>query len=270
MSTTANDGTGSNATMSLCDSYQQVKERIAAAAEKSGRRADEICLVTVTKNASMDQIRELMGLGQVDLGENRVQQLTQRAGQVEEFLQRRMELSAGAQEADPLPEFVRWHMIGSLQRNKVRKAVELSRLIHSVNSLRLAEEIQQVSVKCDKPVEILIEVNVTSENSKQGIAPAAVRHLIDQIDTMVNIKPRGLMCMAPLMEGRPEQERLDGARHCFERCRELFEDIIRAGIGGNRFDILSMGMSADFEPAIEEGANMVRIGRSIVGESTES
>ena len=246
----------------LRERLDSVKERIAAAATQAGRDPREIALVAVTKHASMDQIRELIGLGHVDLGENRVQQLMQRAAQVDEFLSRRRQLpeSAGTGEH---PSQARWHMVGRLQRNKVRKAVELSRLIHGVDSLRLAEEIQSVAVRREQPVEILIQVNVAGEAAKGGVAPAAARHLVDQIDTMVNVRPRGLMCMAPLDDGGEASPEL--ARRTFDRCRELFDDIRAAGSGGERFDLLSMGMSGDFEIAIASGANLVRVGSSIFG-----
>jgi uncharacterized pyridoxal phosphate-containing UPF0001 family protein len=168
-------------------------------------------LVVVTKSGSIDQIRELVNMGQVDLAENRVQQLTQRAATIGEWLSRRSEMDPKA----TVPQ-VRWHMIGSLQRNKVRKAMDVSRLVHSMDSLRLAEE-------------------------------------------MVNLKVRGLMCMAPLSGGQDE------ARRTFERCKELFDDCRRSGSGGDRFDILSMGMSGDFEVAIECGANLVRVGGAVIG-----
>lgn len=232
--------------------YELVKDRMAKAAVRAGRPPAAVTLCVVSKSASVEQIRELMQMGQVDFAENRVQQLTQRVALVDEWRRRRAELAN-----EQLP--VRWHMIGSLQRNKVKKAVEIARLIHSVDSLRLAEEIQMAAAKRETPVEVLIEVNVAGENSKQGVAPAAARHLVAQIDTMVNVKARGLMCMAPLDGGIAE------ARPTFERCRELFEDIRHAGVGGDRFDILSMGMSADFEIAIECGANLVRVGTAVIG-----
>jgi pyridoxal phosphate enzyme (YggS family) len=243
---------------SLKARYEAVKERVAAAAIRSGRRAEDIILVAVTKEASIDQIREVIALGQVDLGENRTQTLSQHAAQVEEFLQRHRELRS-AQSAG-LPESVRWHMIGHLQRNKVRKAVSLVRLIHSVDSLRLAEEIQPAAAAVlDKPCEVLIQVNVAGEKQKSGIAPAATRHLIEQVDTMFNVRVRGLMCMAPVVE--------DPAlvRPVFENARELFEDVRSSGVIGERFNILSMGMTDDFEVAIECGANVVRVGRAIFG-----
>jgi len=232
--------------------YLDVKSRIAAAAVRAGRRPEEVMLVVVSKSGSVDQIRELVQLGQADFAENRVQQLLQRVAQVDEWRARRAELGG---QAPP----VRWHMIGSLQRNKVKKAVECVRLVHSVDSLRLAEELQAASVRREAPTEVLVEVNVSGEGSKHGVAPGAARHLVAQIETMVNVRARGLMCMAPLEGG------VAAARPTFERCRELFEDIRHSGMGGERFDILSMGMSADYEVAVECGANLVRVGGAVIG-----
>lgn len=252
---------------SLRERWESVRSRIADAARLSGRSPQSVMLVVVSKSASLEQIRELVQLGQVDFGENRVQQLMQRAPVIDEFVARRRELG-GASAAAPGAVQVRWHMIGALQRNKVRKCIDLARLIHSVDNLRLAEEIQASALRREnrdpkrapiEPVEVLIEVNVAGEKSKQGAAPAAVRHLIAQVDTMVNLRVRGLMCMAPL-EGGP-----DAARLTFDRCRELYDDVRRSGAGGARFDILSMGMSGDFEQAIACGANLVRVGSAVFG-----
>ncbi len=248
MTTRTQDAEGTT----LKQRYDAVKARIAAAAARAGRRADEVHLCIVSKSGSVDQIRELMQLGQADFAENRVQQLVQRAAQIDEWRRRREELGGSAPP-------IRWHMIGALQRNKVKKAIELSRLVHSVDSLRLAEEIQVAAARRERPVEVLVEVNVSGEGSKQGVAPGAAKHLVRQIETMVNVKARGLMCMAPLAGG-PE-----AARTTFLRCRELFEDIQQAAAGGDRFDILSMGMSADFEIAVECGSNLVRVGGAVIG-----
>jgi hypothetical protein len=242
---------------SLRQRYQAVKDRIAAAARRAGREPGDVVLVAVTKNASIDQVRELVELGQVDFAENRVQNLIQRAAQVDEFLQRRRQLSGSR--PMKLPAQLRWHMIGHLQRNKVRKVLDVVRLIHSVDSLRLAEEIQAVASRREEPVEVLVQVNVTGDKERFGVAPAAAGHLVEQIDTMICVRPRGLMCMA----GPVEDPRL--ARPVFERCRELMADIRGRGLGGEHFDILSMGMSGDFEAAIECGANLVRVGTAIFG-----
>jgi PLP dependent protein len=241
----------------LRERYAEVTERIARAARRSGRSPSEVILVAVTKTASMDQIREVIALGQQDLGENRVQQLQQRAAQVEEFLARRRESSSAG--GAGLPAHVRWHMIGSLQRNKIKKAIELVRLVHSVDNLRLAEDLQIAAERRDRPVEVLVEVNIAGEKSKHGIAPAAAKHLVEMIDTMLSLKPRGIMCMAPLTGDAGT------LRSVFDRARELFEEIRRSGAGGDRFDLLSMGMSNDYELAIECGSNMVRVGSAIFG-----
>ena len=244
---------------SLKQRYEAVRARIAAAAAHRGHRADDILLTVVTKLASIDQIRELIALGHMDFGESRVQTLLHRAAQIDEFMQRHRQLSSGR--LVNLPDQVRWHMVGHLQRNKVRKVLGMVRLIHSVDSLRLAEEIQVAAARRDEPVELLVQVNTSGEKMKSGVAPAAACHLIEQIDTMMNIRPRGLMCMGPLVQD-PQL-----ARPTFERCHEIFEDIRSAEVGGEQFDILSMGMSNDFEVAIECGANIVRVGSAIFGPS---
>lgn len=261
MTQAANAGTP-HEPQTLKERYQAVKERIAAAAKRGGRSPSSVVLVAVCKYASIDQVRELIELGHADLGESYVQSLVQRAAQIEEFLQRHRQLRGTAAKTSQVPKQIRWHMIGHVQRNKARKVVELARLIHSVDSLRLAEEIQAAVARREDVTEVLIQVNVSGEKSKFGIAPAAARHLIEQMDSMVNVRVRGLMCMAPLVEN-PQT-----ARPVFERGRELFEDLVRAGVGGERFDILSMGMSSDYEVAIECGANMVRVGTAIFGAGT--
>lgn len=236
--------------------YDEINRRIADAAARSGRKASQVVLVAVSKTASMEQIRDLVQAGHVHFGENRVQQLQQRVAQVAEFQSRRNELTGTASEP------VRWHLIGSLQRNKVKKAIECARLIHSVDSMRLAEDIQNAASRREDPVDVLVEVNISGEASKHGLHPPAVRHVIEQIDTMINVRPRGLMCMAPNMTGA---DGMAVVRDVFERCRELFQEIRTAGVGGDAFDLLSMGMSNDFEVAVECGANVVRIGSALFG-----
>jgi pyridoxal phosphate enzyme (YggS family) len=241
--------------------YDEVRHRIAEAARAAGRNPDAIVLAVVTKNASIDQVRQLIELGHIDFAENRVQALMQRVAQIDEYMQRHRELAHTRPVA--LPQRLRWHMIGHLQRNKVRKVVDLVRLIHSVDSLRLVEEIQTAAARRETPVEVLVQVNTTGEKSKFGVAPAAAPHLVEQIDTMLSLKPRGLMCMAPVSND-PQ-----AARGCFERCQELMEDVRRQSLGGDHFDIMSMGMSNDFEVAIECGANVVRVGSAVFGPPQE-
>jgi pyridoxal phosphate enzyme (YggS family) len=264
-------------TDTLKDRFTEVRQRIAAAAKRSGRSPESVLLVAVTKTAEPDQIRELIRLGHADLGENRVQQLVQRHAIIDEWMQRQRSLPGVQWQrdtpgADPfaakapaparpgLPPAVRWHMIGHLQRNKARKAVDLCRLIHSVDSLRLAEELQAIGLKREKPIEVLLQVNCSHEPQKHGCAIPAAAHLVEQMESMIHVQCRGLMTMAPLT-ATP-----DDARLAFSRARELFEEIRDSGAAGPRFNILSMGMSGDYEAAIAEGANMVRVGAALFGQ----
>lgn len=250
-------GTPREPSPGLRNRYEAVKERIAGAARKAGRRPDDVVLVAVTKNASIDVVRELLALGHRDFGENRVQQLANRSTQIAEYRQR-LEDHPESSGGNTLPE-PRWHMIGQLQRNKVRKLVDHVRLVHSIDSMRLAEEIQAQGARRDTQVEILIEVNL-GESQKGGIAAPAVRHVIDQMDSMLNIKVRGVMGMAPLTENESE------IRSAFDRCREIFEDVRKQVDDPDSIDILSMGMSNDLEIAIEYGSNVVRVGTALVGD----
>ena len=238
----------------LAGRYEDVKRRIHEAALRAGRDPDRIFLVAVTKTATLEQIRTLLRLGHADFGEGRMQQLVRMASQLDEYVERQRELH----DSVGLPEQIRWHFIGHLQRNKARRVMQRSQMIHSVDSLRLAEEIQQSHRGDGAPTQVLIQVNIAAESAKYGVAPAAAKHLVDQVDTMVGVQARGLMCMAPLEGG------VEAARPVFDRGRELFEDIQKS-TSNRRFDILSMGMSADFETAVECGANVVRVGTAIFG-----
>ncbi|MFA7237604.1 MAG: YggS family pyridoxal phosphate-dependent enzyme [Phycisphaeraceae bacterium] len=240
------------------DRYRQVCDQVAQAAERSGRRAQDVMVVAVTKYAGVDQIRQLLELGHQDLGENRVQQLQQRVAMTEEFLARHRILTSPRKME--LPDSVRWHMIGHLQRNKVKVVLPLVKLIHSVDSLRLAEELQVYAARRDCDADILIQVNTSGEKSKGGVSLPAAPHLIDQIQTMLNVRVRGLMTMAPLTDDTDE------IRSTFARTAEMFHEMRAGGAFGPKFNILSMGMSGDYLIAIECGANLVRIGRAIFGE----
>lgn len=261
----------------LAERYELVKSRIAAAAKRSGRRAEEILLVAVTKYATPEQVRELLALGHRDLGENRVQHLLQQAAMVEEYQARLKALPATRKAAadaaatlfdtvpgkpglpDPASAAARWHMIGHLQRNKAKKIIELVRLTHSVDSLRVAEELQTLALKKDRVIDVLIQVNCSGEEQKFGCPIPATIPLAEQIGSMINVRVRGLMTMAAYSEN-PED-----SRATFARCRELFEELRGSGVVEGPVNILSMGMTGDFEVAIEEGANCVRIGSAIFG-----
>ncbi len=254
---------GTARTPTLRENYRRVMDRIAEAASRVGRRPSDILLVAVTKNAAPDQIRELVEMGHADLGENRVQQLSQRVPALDEWMGRRRFLAHAGGKPDPAPAEVRWHMIGHLQRNKVKQVVPLVRVIHSVDSLRLAEELHALGARREKPIDILLQVNSSGEESKFGVATPAALPLAEQIDTMVHVRLRGLMTMAP--EGaRPEE-----TRAVFQRCAELFQEVRATRIGGEAFNLLSMGMSNDFEIAIEEGANIVRVGTALFGPAVD-
>ena len=244
----------------LAQRYQDVKARIDQAAKKIGRRGSDVLLVVVTKNADLPTIRQLIDMGHTDFGENRVQNMVTRSAQIQESIDRMESFPEVA--GRPAPVAPNWHMIGRLQRNKVRKAIEISRVIHSVDSLRLIEEIQSQAAKLGAVAEVLIEINVSGETTKTGVAPAAVRHVVDQIETMLNVKARGLMCMAPHTDDE------EVIRAVFTRCQEVFDEVRSLGSGGDEFNILSMGMSGDFEIAVECGANLVRVGSAIIGDTT--
>ncbi len=265
---------------SLPERYAEVRSRISAAAARSRRQMEDIIFVAVTKSGESDDIRTLLELGHRDFGENRVQQLAQRASIVREWFERLRVLERTGAKPDTasvgrilasgkptsdstLGGPARWHLIGHLQRNKARKALDHARLIHSIDSLRLAEELQALADKRDQPVDVLVQVNCSGETTKYGCPVPAALPLAEQIDSMIHVRVRGLMTMAP-HSTNPED-----SRPVFARCRDLFEEIRNAGIGEGRFNLLSMGMSNDYEVAIEEGSNIVRIGRALIGDSTE-
>lgn len=272
-------------TATLEGRYTEFTERVRAAAERFGRSAEELLVVAVSKYAEVDDIRRLIELGHQDFGESRVLQMAQRGAMIQEMMGRRRLLpdvasgrsemslfsqgggSGGAvdgfEPASNADQPIRWHMIGHLQRNKARKCIEMARLIHTVDSLRLVEELQGIAYKQDRVVECLVQVNCTGEGQKSGCAVAAARHLCEQINSMVHLRVRGLMTMGPT-DGDEA-----GTRLAFGRCREIFDDVRKLGLSDGRFNILSMGMSHDFEHAIEFGANVLRIGSAIFGERAE-
>jgi PLP dependent protein len=265
--------------MNLLDRFKKVQDSIAAAAGKARRDPKNVTLIAVTKSASTEQIKQLVEVGHMDFGESRVQQLQQRAAQIDEWLGRQQArraagvgTGASAEKQLPAPGAIRWHMIGHLQRNKVKPVMTLCRVIHSVDSLRLAEEIQEEAERLNTaaggaggaapklpPMQVLLEVNVAGEGTKFGVAVGAAQHLAEQIDTMDELQLVGLMGMAPF-SSNPED-----ARPVFARLREIFEEIKFRKIGGEKFKHLSMGMSGDYTVAVEEGATMVRLGTAIFG-----
>lgn len=236
----------------LSENWKRLEQRIHDACERSNRDPSSVTLVAVTKYASLDIVRALVDLGVQHLGENRVQELTKRAAMVNEWLGRRQrDFAAGAR---PRPH---WHMVGHLQRNKVKPLLPWIDIIHSVDSLRLAEEIDAQSAKLQRVTPILLEVNVTGEANKYGVAVAATVHLAEQLASLTHVSVRGLMAMAPLTDNESV------IRNTFERMRELFDEVAGERLCGPEFKDLSLGMSNDFEYAIEYGATYVRIGSAL-------
>jgi len=234
----------------ISERTQRLKETINSACARSGREPGEVKLVVVTKSATIEAIKEVVHLGFTDLGENRVQQLRKVSAQIAEFLKEGNADSA-------LPEKINWHMVGHLQRNKVRHVLPIASLIHSVDTLRLAEEINASAPKLNLCPKVLLQVNTSDEPQKYGVPVGAATHLAEQIQTLPNLKLIGLMTMAPLTHDK------DVVRACFARARELFVEMCGEKIVGPQFTELSMGMSSDYEIAIEEGATILRIGSAI-------
>ena len=223
----------------LAGRVAQVRERIERARRRAGRSGD-VTLVAVTKTHPAEVVRAAIRAGVADVGENRVQELEQKVPDV------------GRQA-------VRWHLIGHLQRNKVAKALPLFDLLHSLDSLRLAQALSEAAVKAGAPVRALVEVNAAGEESKGGVPAAEAVDVVGRMAELPGLELLGMMTMAPFTDD------VDVVRRAFRATRELCAEAARqvAGFAGHE---LSMGMSNDFEIAVEEGATLVRVGSSIFGE----
>ena len=219
------------------ENLERLKARITAAAGRAGRSLEEITLVAVSKTHPYDTVRAAVEYGVTDIGESRVQE--------------------AAPKIESLGKIAKWHMVGHLQTNKAKKAVQLFDMIQSVDSLKLAEEINRRAGQTGKRVECLIEVNSSGEEAKSGVAVADALELIEKVFRFESINLRGLMTIGPWTDN----EQL--IREAFRKTRELFADGTK--VAGESFTILSMGMTDDFEIAIEEGSNMVRIGTAVFG-----
>lgn len=217
-----------------------VKKRINEAALKSGRNPDEILLLAVSKTIDVPKIKEAVNLGLNSLGENRVQEIMEKY--------------------EPMGEGINWHLIGHLQTNKVKYIIDKVCLIHSVESFKLAEEINKRAEKAGIIMDILVEVNIADEQSKFGIKPKDCENFIREISVLKNIRVKGLMTVAPFTEN-PEENRI-----YFKEMKKLFIDINNKKIDNVNMTELSMGMTGDFCVAIEEGATIVRVGTGIFGE----
>jgi len=224
----------------LTDNLIKVQERIVAAAHRAGRDPSEILLVAVSKGVDAEKILHAIEAGVTDLGENYLQEALEKQAQVEAA--------------------VKWHFIGHLQRNKVKAAINSFDLIQSVDSLRLATEIDKRAGEQNKVMDILLEVNTSSEETKFGLEPAEVMQTVEAVAAMQHIKLKGLMTI-----GRFDPD-VEAAREEFKLLAKLFRQLKESRIENIEMTWLSMGMTHDFDTAIEEGSNLVRVGRGIFGE----
>ena len=225
--------------MSVAENLKTIRERVDAACERAGRRPEEVALIAVSKTKPLSMLQEAYEAGARDFGENKVQEILEKYPE--------------------MPEDARFHMIGHLQTNKVKQVVGKAVLIHSVDSLHLAEKIEQEAAKRDLTADILLEVNVAREESKFGLMLEEVTPLLEEVKNLPHVRVRGLMTIAPNVEN-PEENR----KH-FKKLYQLYVDIKRKNIDNGTMSVLSMGMTGDFEVAVEEGATMIRVGTGIFG-----
>lgn len=222
--------------MSIAQNIEKIRSNIKKACEISGRNYDDITILGVTKTVGTDDIMCAVNEGITELGENRVQ----------EFLEK----------YDKIPN-VKWHIIGHLQTNKVKYIIGKTKLIHSVDSVKLAEEIERLSKKAGVITDILIEVNISGEETKSGISENEILPFLEKAENFSNVKVKGFMTMAPKFA--PEDE----IRQIFKKLYKIFVDISQKKYNNISMEYLSMGMSSDYVIAVEEGANIVRIGSKI-------
>ena len=223
----------------LKDQLQEVEKRIQAACDRAGRKREEVTLIAVSKTKPVETLQEAYDLGVRIFGENKVQELTANY--------------------EALPKDIHWHMIGHLQTNKVKYIIDKAELIHSVDSLKLAETIEKEAAKHDLIADILVEVNVAEEESKFGMKMEEVIPFVEKVSAFPHVRVRGLMTIAPFVED-PEEN-----RSIFADLHKLYIDIKKKNHDNDTVSVLSMGMTNDYEVAIEEGATMVRVGTGIFG-----
>ncbi|CDD55740.1 MAG TPA: YggS family pyridoxal phosphate-dependent enzyme [Bacteroides sp.] len=223
----------------LSDNLHEVQENIRKACERSGRNPEDVTLIAVSKTKPVSDIEQIYAAGIREFGENKVQEMNDKQ--------------------KVLPGDINWHMIGHLQRNKVKYIVDNVAMIHSVDSVRLAEEISKEAVKKNVTVDILVEVNVAKEESKFGLYTEDVRQFVEQISKLPGINIKGLMTSAPFVDN-PEDN-----RQYFKKLKDLSVDINAKNIDNVHMDFLSMGMTNDYVVAVEEGATHVRVGTAIFG-----
>ena len=221
------------------ENIKTVRANMAAACKRSGRNINDVTLIAESKTKPVSMIEEALSTGTFDFGENKVQEILEKKS--------------------VLPEQVRFHMIGHLQRNKVKQVIDKVVLIHSVDSLRLAEQIEEEAAKQNLHADVLLEVNVAREESKYGFFMEEVEEAVNKIGNLSHITVKGLMTIAPFVEN-PEDN-----REIFKKLYQLYVDIKSKNIDNGTMSVLSMGMTGDYEVAIEEGATMIRVGTGIFG-----
>jgi pyridoxal phosphate enzyme (YggS family) len=238
--------------MSIADNTARVRERIAAAARRAGRNPDEIILMAVSKTFAVERIREAYAAGLRVFGENRVQEFAGKADAVRDLRD------------------IEWHLIGHLQTNKAAKAAELFDAVDSVDSVRMAEKLNASAEGAGKTLSVLIEINVGGEKAKSGLALSSVEQGSDELDQILLGAPRwGSLRIGGLMTVPPYTEDPEGSRAYFRQLRQIRDSIAARSLPQIGMAVLSMGMSHDFEVAIEEGAACVRVGTAIFGERTK-
>lgn len=221
------------------DRLLRVRDRIARAAERSGRNAEDVSLIAVSKTFDPPTIQQAVDAGARDLGENRIQEALTKVGQI----------NGG----------VRWHLIGHLQSNKARQAIETFEVIHTIDSVQLAERLNRIAGELNRRPDVLIQVDLAHEPTKSGADERELPGIMETLDAADHLNFRGLMTLPPFFETSEQ------TRPFFRRLRELIESLNRNRESGRQLTELSMGMSHDFEVAIEEGATMVRVGTAIFG-----
>lgn len=224
----------------IAENIKTVEAKIAAAAQRSGRKKEEILLLVVSKTQSVEMIRQAVECGLTALGENKVQEIMDKY--------------------EPMGEGIHWHLIGHLQTNKVKYIIDKVDMIHAVESLKLAEEIEKRAAAKELVMDILVEVNMADEDSKYGITPKNAEEFIRELAKKDHLRVRGLMTVAPFVENAQDN------REYFCQMKQLLVDINAKKIDNITMDVLSMGMTGDYEVAIEEGATIVRVGTGIFGE----
>ncbi len=223
----------------ISENIENIRKNIDAACKRSGRDPKDVLLLAVSKTVDVDRIKVAVDCGLNSLGENRVQEIMEKY--------------------EPMGENVKWHLIGHLQTNKVKYIIDKVELIHSVESIKLAEEINKQAKKHNLVMDVLVEVNMADEESKFGVKPEETESFIRELALMDNIRVRGLMTVAPNVENGEEN------RVYFRNMKQLLVDINAKNINNINMDILSMGMTGDYETAVEEGATIVRVGTGIFG-----